>query len=266
MQRNSLGQAIRMLLLSIAFFATALIYATVGFAGGSTYGALMIIAEVDYRVLPSIVLCCNLIVVIGGSLRATRRGLVDPRLVIPFTLLSAPMAWAGGRLPIDRGVFMLVLGIVLLASGLVMMARIPDQPPADEMSRRRAWAIGLPTGALLGLVAGTVGIGGGVFLAPILHLTRLAGPRRIAATASIFILVNSAAGLLGQTMKQGAFLQSEVLADFLPLFAAVFIGGQIGSHIGFAVLPARALRVITAMLVIYGALRLLRSWLGMIGV
>jgi len=155
---------------------------------------------------------------------------------------------------------------VLLASGLVMMARIPDQSPADEMSRRRAWAIGLPTGALLGLVAGTVGIGGGVFLAPILHLTRLAGPRRIAATASIFILVNSAAGLLGQTMKQGAFLQSEILSSFLPLFAAVFIGGQFGSHVGFAVLQPRALRVITAMLVVYGALRLLHSWLGMIDV
>jgi uncharacterized membrane protein YfcA len=225
----------------------------------------MVIAEVDYRVLPSIALCCNLIVVIGGSARAAYRGLVDPRLVIPFTLLSAPMAWIGGRLPIDQSVFMLMMSTVLLASGITMIARVPGHSEPRDVSDRQAWAIGLPAGALLGLTAGTVGIGGGVFLAPLLHLTGLADARKIAATASVFILFNSAAGLLGQTMKQGTFVQYGILTDYLPLFVAVFIGGQIGSHMGFEVLRPRALRVITAVLVIYVALRLLYAWLGMIG-
>ena len=253
------------MLLTLAFFGTALIYASVGFAGGSTYSALLILAGIDYLALPSIALCCNLIVAAGGTFRAARRGLIDPRLVVPFALLSAPMAWLGGRLPIDQAAFALILGSALLASGLAMLIRMPDPPSSRRLTRGRAFWIGLPAGGILGLAAGSVGIGGGVFLAPLLHLTGLTDARRTAATTSVFILVNSVAGLLGQSMKRGTFLQSGILAEFLPRFVAVLVGGQIGSHMGFTILPPRALRAITAVLVLYVALRLLYAWLGMMG-
>ena len=107
--------------LAAAFALTAALYAMVGFGGGSTYNALLVLADVDYRVLPSIALLCNLIVVTGGTWRYARAGHLDWRFVAPFVLLSMPMAWLGGRLPIERETFVLLLGLSLLAAGLLML-------------------------------------------------------------------------------------------------------------------------------------------------
>lgn len=236
------------------FALTAALYASVGFGGGSTYNALLVLADTDYRILPAIALICNIVVVTGGSVRYARAREVPWRALWPILIVSAPMAWLGGRLAIDRALFVLLLGSALLVAGLSMLAqreRTSDAPP------RPVRPLTAPaTGAGVGLLSGLVGIGGGIFLAPILHLLRWDTPRRIAATASVFILVNSIAGLTGQFAKLGGEGWRGI-AEYWPLMLAVLVGGQVGSLFGAKILPQRLIRVATAILILYVAVRLL---------
>lgn len=246
-----------MAVLATLFFVTALLYATVGFGGGSTYNALLVLADVDYRVLPAIALVCNLIVVTGGVIRYARAGHLDWRFAWPFVALSVPMAWLGGRLPIGKEAFVLLLGASLLLSGLAMLLeqRVADVPAVA--GARRTVALGVAAGGAIGLLGGLVGIGGGIFLAPLLHRLRLAPPKIIAATASLFILVNSAAGLAGQAAKLGGVAHWQAMQDYLALFAAVLIGGQLGSWLGAGPLSERTVKRLTALLILYVGARLL---------
>lgn len=247
--------------LVLAFALTAFAYATVGFGGGSTYNALLALAEVDYRLLPVLALTCNLIVVTGGSFRFLRAQLVRWRLILPFAVTSMPMAWLGGQFHVSQTLFFGLLGFSLLLSGLRMTLRGPPEPhlPHDP-APGRLWLLGLPMGAVLGLLAGIVGIGGGVFLAPLLHGLRWAPAKVISGSCSVFILLNSIAGLTGQVSKLYGMPESPDLQPYYWLFAAVFLGGQVGSHLGIKVLGARTLRRLTGVLVFYVSLRLLYRW------
>lgn len=248
--------------LALAFALTAFAYATIGFGGGSTYNALLALAEVDYRILPIIALACNLIVVTGGSLQFLRARLVSWSLILPFVAASIPMAWLGGQFHVSQTLFFGLLGFSLLLSGLRMALRGPPEPhQVRDPSPGRLWALGLPMGAVLGLLAGIVGIGGGVFLAPLLHGLRWAPPRVISGSCSVFILLNSAAGLTGHMSKLYGTPESPDLQPYYWLFVAVFLGGQVGSHLGIRVLGARTLRRLTGVLVFYVSLRLLYRWL-----
>ncbi len=243
--------------LAFLFFVTAVLYAAVGFGGGSTYNALLVLADTDYRVLPSVALLCNLIVVTGGVWHYRRAGDLSSSFALPFVVLSIPMAWLGGRIPIEQDTFVLFLGLSLLAAGLAMWFQPPEPQGSRAKSSSLGWLVGVPTGGAIGFLSGMVGIGGGIFLAPLLHLLRLAEPKRIAATSSFFIMVNSIAGLAGQTMKQGTTTHLDRLADYGWLFAAVLIGGQIGSRLSARALSGRIVKRMTAVLVLYVAGRLL---------
>ncbi|MGB5365320.1 MAG: sulfite exporter TauE/SafE family protein [Polyangiales bacterium] len=246
-----------MLILALLFLVTAVLYASVGFGGGSTYNALLVLADMDYRILPSVALACNLIVVAGGVWQYRRSGELSLGFAFPFVALSIPMAWFGGSVPIQRDTFVLLLGLSLLAAGIAMWF----QPSQANASRRRAaalnWLVGIPLGGAIGFISGMVGVGGGIFLAPALHLLRLAEPKRIAATSSLFIMVNSIAGLVGQATKQGTTAHLVELFDYIWLGVAVLIGGQIGSRLSTRVLSGRVVKRLTALLVLYVAGRLL---------
>jgi uncharacterized membrane protein YfcA len=244
-------------MLALLFFVTAVLYASVGFGGGSTYNAILVLADTDYRLLPSIALACNLIVVTGGVWQYRRSGDLNLMFALPFIALSIPMAWFGGTVPIEKETFVMFLGLSLLAAGLAMWFQPPETRASPPGSPLVNWFVGLPVGAAIGFLAGMVGIGGGVFLAPCLHLLRLADPKRIAATSSFFILVNSIAGLLGQSMKQGASAHLGQLTDYVWLGVAVLIGGQVGSRLSTRVLSGRVVKRLTAALVLYAAGRLL---------
>ena len=246
-----------MLVLALLFVVTAALYASVGLGGGSTYNALLVLADTDYQILPSVALLCNLIVVIGGVWQYQRSGDLSMAFALPFVVLSIPMAWFGGSVPIEREIFVLLLGLSLLAAGLTMWFQPAQSEAAAPGSPLTTWFVGLPLGGAIGFLAGMVGIGGGIFLAPILHLLRLADPKCIAATSSFFIMVNSLAGLIGQTMKQGTTAHLDRLVDYIWLGASVFVGGQIGSRLSTRVLSGRVVKRLTAVLVIYVAGRLL---------
>ncbi|GAB5488436.1 MAG: sulfite exporter TauE/SafE family protein [Parasphingorhabdus sp.] len=244
--------------LGALFFLTAAIYASVGFGGGSTYIALLALADIDYRTLPIIALICNIIVVTGGTLRFYARGLIDWKRVLPIVLLSVPAAWIGGLIAIGRDSFMLLLGISLLVAALLLLIEPLLKSHEPQSSRWNESRIMSPlVGTGIGFLSGMVGIGGGIFLAPILLLTGWADSRRIAATASLFILVNSISGLMGQIMKSGFEPGGDMWFSYWPLFLAVFVGGQIGSVLASQKLPEIWIRGLTAILILYVSTRIL---------
>ena len=236
-----------------AFFGTALLYASVGFGGGSTYSALLALAGTDYRVLPVLSLACNIVVVTGGTIRFARAGEVPWRGALAVSLVAAPLAFLGGLTPIGEGAFLTLLGASLVFAALALLLPVAKD---GEVRAPAAWAMPLAA-APLGYLAGLVGIGGGIFLAPLLHLTRWDSARRIAATASLFILINSLSGLGGQLAKSGIDRFGEALAGGLPLLLAVVVGGQIGSFLALRYLPAQVIRWLTAAVTGWVGLRLL---------
>lgn len=243
-----------MLWLAAAFALTALLYASVGFGGGSTYSALLALAEFDYRVLPVLSLACNIVVVSGSTLRFARAGITPWRGALTLTAIAAPAAFLGGLTPVNESTFLVLLGPSLVLTGLTLL--VPQTSIAEgEAGRFARWmpAIAAP----IGYLAGLVGIGGGIFLAPFLHLARWHGARQIAATASLFILINSLFGLAGQLLKNGPERMGDAFALGLPLLLAVVVGGQIGSLLAARFLPQNAIRWLTAALTIYVGGRLL---------
>jgi hypothetical protein len=237
-----------------AFFATALLYAAVGFGGGSTYSALLSLAGFDYQLLPIVSLCCNVVVVTGGTIRFARAGEMPWRRALTLALVAAPLAFLGGLTPIKEATFLVLLGLSLVGAGLALfLPRAPEREAEPALAARHVAVIAAP----LGYLAGLVGIGGGIFLAPLLHLTRWARARQIAATASLFILINSIAGLIGQLAKNGPERFGEAPSGALPLLIAVVLGGQLGTLLALRFLPEWVIRWLTAALTIWAGSRLL---------
>lgn len=242
-----------MVWLVVAFFATALLYASVGFGGGSTYSALLALSGLDYRVLPLVSLACNIVVVAGSTVRFSRAGILPWRRALLLTALAAPAALLGGLTPIDERNFLLLLGASLVLTGVTLLIPVAQSSEARATSAARFAPFAAPP---LGYLAGLVGIGGGIFLAPLLHLVRWAEAKSIAATAALFILVNSLFGLVGQILKGGEGRFEAAIGFGLPLLVAVAIGGQIGSYLVVKFLPQRWIRWITAGLTLFVGVRL----------
>ncbi len=240
------------------FFGTALLYASVGFGGGSTYSALLALAGTDFKLLPIISLACNIVVVTGGVIRFARAGEMPWRGALIVSLVAAPLAFLGGLTPIKEAAFLTLLGASLVFAALALLVPVRSADDDPLRAPQRTWTMALAA-APLGYLAGLVGIGGGIFLAPLLHLTRWDSARRIAATASLFILINSATGLVGQLAKSGPERFGEALGGALPLLVAVVIGGQIGSYLALRYLPAKVIRWLTAALTGWVGIRLLVS-------
>jgi uncharacterized membrane protein YfcA len=241
-------------LLAALFFFVALVYSTVGFAGGSSYLALLQIHGTPSHLLPLISLGCNLIVSAQGFAQFARAGHFPLRRSLPFVALSVPAAYLGGLYPIREKTFFFLLALSLSAAGILLLVPLKPGKPVDTPLRRLMGRFGPLLGAPLGLLSGIVGIGGGIFLAPILHLARWAPEREIAALAACFIFTNSISGLAGQLQKQGwhpAGLESYWLLPF-----AVLAGGLIGARSGALLLPAVRIRQITGLLVILVAFNL----------
>ncbi|NVD44221.1 sulfite exporter TauE/SafE family protein [Qipengyuania atrilutea] len=247
-----------MIWLAAAFFLTALLYAAVGFGGGSTYSALLALSGIDYRVLPLISLACNIVVVTGSTIRFARAGVTPWRGAILLTGLAAPAAFLGGLTPINQAAFLLLLGASLVLTGVTLLVPFRNREAEDAPEGAGWGAKAMPFAAVpLGYLAGLVGIGGGIFLAPLLHLVRWRNARSIAATASLFILVNSLFGLAGQLLKGGPERFAAAVSFGLPMLIAVAIGGQIGSLLAVRFLPVSWIRWLTAALTIWVGGRLL---------
>lgn len=249
-----------MVYLALAFFAIALTYSMAGLGGASAYIALLALFAVPHDILPPVVLLCNIIVVAGGSYHFARAGHLSWRFTIPFVVASVPAAYVAGSIHVDRTTFMAVLATALLLAGLRMIVTIDTSGVSvEDIKARGLWRRGLPIGVVLGSLSGLVGIGGGVFLVSILSVIKWGTSKQMAATTSFFILVNSIAGLAGQLSKHNSLA---FLIDYIWLFLAVCLGGQLGSRLGSRKLSHRALRIATAILVLTASINLYRRVFG----
>ena len=242
-----------MIILPILFFVTAIIYSSVGFGGGSTYLALLLLWGVPYSIFPLIALTCNIIVVSGNSLNYLRAGNLNFSSLIPYLIGSIPFAFIGGSLNIEKDIFEIILFFVLGIAGILLLFNFRSYGNNSKAYKSLSIYFSIPIGIVLGFVSGLVGIGGGIFLSPILYLFRAANPKNITIMVSLFILINSVLGILGQITKS---IEISEIKNYFILLVAVLIGGQIGNFLNIKIFPTKILALITSLLVIFVALRI----------
>ena len=240
-------------LLAILFLVTAVLYSSVGFGGGSTYLALLLIWGVPYSIFPVIALSCNIIVVSGNCFNYIRAGNLNFKLLLPYLIGSIPLAYIGGSLPIEKKLFEILLFLVLTNAGILLLFNFKSYDDKDESYKKVPIFISILIGGLLGFVSGIVGIGGGIFLSPILFLIRAGRPKHIVTIASLFILINSISGIIGQVTKNEVL---EEIQNYWLLLVAVLIGGQIGNFLNLKIFPTKILALVTAFLVLFVAIRI----------
>lgn len=235
--------------LALLFFATAVLYSSVGNAGASGYLAAMTLAGLAPEVMKSTALLLNIIVALITTLRFARAGHFSWPLFWPFTVTSMPFAFLGGMLSLPGSLYRVLVGIVLLFAAY----RLFWYTDQGELSPGAVpLLLALVVGAGLGLVSGLTGIGGGIFLSPLLIMMGWAEPHQSASISAAFVLVNSVAGLCGDTVSVHA------LPSAVPLWVgAVVVGGLTGSELGVRRLAEVAFRRLLAIILALAGLKLI---------
>jgi uncharacterized protein len=238
----------------LLFFLVAILYSSIGFGGGSSYLAILTLTSLAFIHIRAIALLCNIVVVSGGSYIYIKSNLFNCKKIIPLVLMSVPMAFIGGYLKISETFFFILLGITLLIAAILMWTSKYFNRKEESSNYKTSITKDMSYGGFIGFISGMVGIGGGVFLAPLLHLTKWDSAKRIAATSSFFILVNSIAGLGGQFLNPEFSIEPAIT---MLLMFTVFIGGQIGSRLSVQFISPIKLKKSTAILIAFVALRIL---------
>ena len=241
----------------LLFFTVAVLYSSVGFGGGSSYLAILALTGIAYTQIRSTALLCNIIVVSSNVFFFQKQKLYHWKKVIPLVLLSIPLAFLGGYLRISQTFFFILLGLTLLFAAITMWLskKIVSK---DDISKDANLSKNASYGGIIGFISGMVGIGGGIFLAPLLHLTHWDVPKKIAATSSFFILVNSMSGLVGQYFNPNFVINWHLTSVLL---ITVFIGGQIGSRLSNRFFTPNKLKKATAILIAFVSLKILWEYL-----
>jgi uncharacterized membrane protein YfcA len=242
-----------MITLSTFFFITAILYSSVGFGGGSTYLALMLIFDIPYYIFPIIALFCNIIVVSGNSINYIRSGNLNLKLLTPYLVGSIPFTILGASISIEKEIFEILLFFILFIAGIFLLIGSKSFNKDQIKIKQIPKILSISIGSVIGFISGIVGIGGGIFLSPLLFLMKAGYPKHIATTASLFILINSIFGVAGQLTKNIVF--NEFL-NYWPLFLVVLMGGQVGNFLNIKFLTNKTLALITSLLVIFVAARM----------
>ena len=242
-----------MIILSAFFFITAILYSSVGFGGGSTYLALMLIWDIPYYIFPIIALFCNIIVVSGNSINYIRSGNLNLKLLTPYLVGSIPFTILGASISIEKEIFEILLFFILIIAGIFLLIGSKSFDKNKIKIKQIPKIFSISIGSVIGFISGIVGIGGGIFLSPLLFLMKAGYPKHIATTASLFILINSIFGIAGQLTKNIVF--NEFL-NYWPLFLVVLMGGQVGNFLNIKFLTNKTLALITSLLVIFVAARM----------
>lgn len=244
----------------VLFFLIASLYSSVGFGGGSSYISMLAFYGLPFTFVRSAALICNIVVVSNSSVQYWRNGLLNIKKILPLVLLSVPMAYIGGKIPLKENSFFILLGVTLLIASVLMWF----QPKASEprtsalFSDRNQFIFDLLIGGFIGFISGMVGIGGGIFLSPLLYILKWDEAKNISAASTVFILVNSISGLIGQNN----FSIFEEHKFFVPaLVIAVFAGGFLGNYLTILKLKQDTVRKATAVLIAYVSVNLLMKYI-----
>jgi uncharacterized membrane protein YfcA len=238
------------LILAALFFVAAVLYGMVGHAGASAYLAIMALMGVPPAVMRPTALVLNILVASIVSLRFARAGFVRLGAVLPFVIGSIPAAFIGGAITLPPELYRPMVGAVLIFAAFRF--GVTASQVGDEYPPRPPFVLAVLSGAVIGLLAGLTGTGGGIFLTPLLIAAGWAGTRFAAGTSAVFILVNSISGLTGNLASVGS------VPSVIPLWlGAVAVGGFIGSELGSRRLPAPWLRRGLALVLLIAGLKLI---------
>jgi hypothetical protein len=240
-------------LLALGIFLGAGLYSAGGHAGATAYLAVMALFGVPPAQMKPTALAMNILVAVASTVRFTRAGAVPWRLLRWLCLGSVPASFLGGRMKLSPGVYFALLGGLLLVAAVRLW--LPDPRTPRPAAPAPPLLVGI--GVVLGFVSGLTGIGGGIFLTPLLILTGWAEPRQAGGAAIVFILVNSVLGLLGNLSSVSAIPHEVAL-----LAPAALAGGLIGSYLGVHKLVPQQLRRVNAVVLLLSGLKLLKEGLG----
>ncbi len=243
-----------LLLLMLGFFVIAMLYSSVGFGGGSSYLAVLTLVFASFFAIRSMALICNLVVVSGSSYLYFKKGHLDFKKFLPFIITSIPLAFIGASFRLKENIFFIILGVALIISALALIYQTFVTKKAEEINTDYPPFLTYVLGGAIGLLSGLVGIGGGIFLAPVLNHMRWDKSVKIAALASFFILVNSASSI-GGYISNGTF--ELPWREAIGLVIAVFVGGQLGIRISLSKFTGKSIKMITAVLVLFVGVRVL---------
>jgi len=233
----------QVMLLSCAIGLVAFLYSSVGHAGASGYIAVMTLAEFEPQVIKPTALTLNILVAAMAAWQFARRGHFSWALLWPFSLSAVPLAFLGGYLNLPTNIFNLLIGVILLYSAGQFLAHSRDDQVITPPS---AVFVAVPLGAGLGLLSGLTGTGGGILLTPLLLLMRWASAKSAAGVSSVFILLNSIAGLLGNYSSS-----RHLPLIVVPLLVVVVIAGCAGAYLGSQKFqPTTVKRLLAVVLII----------------
>jgi len=242
------------ILVVLLFFIIAAIYSAAGFGGGSSYLAVLSLLGFSFFFIRTNALLCNLIVVSASSFLFYKNKIVSFKEVLPFIVASVPMTFIGAILKLDESIFFVLLAFTLIGSSFSLLWQTFLNKKEDEKIVKYPYYINFILGASIGILSGLVGIGGGVFLAPILNHLKWGKPIKIAGLTAFFILANSISGLFGLVINK-TFEYS--FFSTIPLLFAVFIGGQIGVRYSIKRNNSKWIKVFTGILVFIVGIRIL---------
>ena len=238
------------------FLVISFVYASVGFGGGSSYLAVLTLYAFPFQEMKLTALVCNIIVVTGGTIIFIRHKQVDWKKVIPLVVVSVPMAFVGARLKLSENTFFIILGCSLIIAAILLWIKTRGITGDDAAISKNNYVKDGFIGGSIGFLSGMVGIGGGIFLSPILNLMKWGTPKKIAATASFFILVNSISGIAGQLSSLPMGINYTHIGL---LSAAVLVGGQAGARVGIKKFNPIAIRRVTAVVVFVAGIEVLHK-------
>ncbi len=240
------------------FLLIAILYSSVGFGGGSSYLAVLSLSSLAFVQIRAIALLCNIVVVTGGTYIFIKNKQFNWKKNLPLVSISVPMAFIGGFLKISQSFFFILLGITLFVAAVLMWTSKYISEKGKDLDLKKSIGKDISYGGSIGFISGMVGIGGGIFLAPLLHMTKWDNPKRIAATSSFFILMNSIAGLFGQYLNPNFSIDPAIT---IILMVTVLIGGQIGSRLSATLISPVKLKKGTALLIAFVSIRILWKYL-----
>jgi len=235
------------------FFIIAFTYSSVGLGGGSSYIALMTIFGFDALAIPIVALMLNLIVTTVGSFNFIRKRHARLKLILPFLISSIPMAYVGGAIKLPKTVFywLLLVSLVVVAARIYLWRNTSLHL---NVGRRGEILISLAAGSVLGLISGIVGIGGGIYLVPLVLVLGLGTEKEAAACGAIFIWLNSVTGLISRFQYNAIDI-----TQYLPIIVAVFVGGAVGSFLGSSKYSPKVMEKVLGLVIIIAIVFLVRK-------